>query len=73
MESIETRNAFGGVSTVPVVDASQICTSPNRAGALPATASLLPSGENASDSMRGDSPTRRATMFDSAPPCSSTS
>jgi hypothetical protein len=73
MESSETLNDFSGANTVPVADGSQICTSPKRAGALPATASLLPSGEKASDSMRGDSPTRRATMFDSAPPYSRTS
>ena len=38
MESSETLNDFGGASTVPVAAASQICTSPKRAGALPATA-----------------------------------
>ena len=40
---------------------SQTWTSPIRAGRPPVTASLLPSGENASDSIRSESPTSRPT------------
>ena len=40
---------------------SQTWTSPIRAGRPPVTASFLPSGENASDSIRSDSPTSRPT------------
>ena len=52
---------------------SQTWISPNRDGVPPATASDLPSGENATAWIRSDSPTSRATRADPSALCKSTS
>ncbi len=57
------RRALVGLAT-PLLDTSQIWISPKRAGALPATASIVPLELKARDSMRGDSPTSRAIRFE---------